>query len=69
MALSMMQTMALYDDNGRCRCPYCGKFRTVTDFPDQSGHHTFGDNNSHVVGHIHTPPACVSCLTQDNVKA
>ena len=30
--LTMMQSLAIYDDQGRCRCPMCGKFAKPSDF-------------------------------------
>ena len=64
MGLSVMQEMAIYDDNCNCRCPCCGKFRKREDFPDQSAHIEFGDATMR--GHIHVAPACAECIKSAN---
>jgi hypothetical protein len=74
MSLSYMQEMGIREPNGQCRCPYCGKFRKRSDFPEQSGHIEFkvGDPVA-VMGHIHVPPSCrfcmpVSAIGKDNIE-
>lgn len=66
MTFSYMQEMNIRDINGNCRCPYCGKYRKRSDFPDQPGHIDFGDNK--VRGHIHVDPACRFCLETEKAK-
>jgi len=58
--LTMMAEMSLWDDDGRCRCPCCGKFRRRSDIPDdqQTATRTTGS----VVAIIHLAPACFRCL-------
>lgn len=63
MGLSMMQEMMIYDDNGKCRCPVCGRFRKREDFPDQPGHIEFGDATMR--GHLHVAPSCRKCMEHD----
>ena len=63
MPLSMIQEMGLYDENGRCRCPGCGKFRKRSDIPDQEGHIEFGSGA--IRGHLHVAPMCFECLRED----
>ncbi len=58
--LTMMQEMSIRDINGNCRCPYCGKYRKRSDFPDQPGHMTFGSND--VIVHAHVAAACRFCI-------
>ena len=60
MSLSMMQEMMIRDNSGRCRCPWCGKYRKESDFPEQNHHANFG--NEKLYGHIHVPPMCNDCL-------
>jgi hypothetical protein len=58
--LTMMAEMSLWDINGRCRCPHCGKFRKRSDIPnDQS---TAMRTEGEVVAIIHLAPACFRCL-------
>jgi hypothetical protein len=59
MALSMMQEMAIRDDDGRCRCPWCGKFRREEDFETQPGHLVFG---SGMQLQMHIAPKCKGCM-------
>ena len=61
MALSMTQEMAIHDNNGRVRCPICGKFRKKSDFPTQPGHSHIGYGKN-ISGHIHLLPSCEKCL-------
>jgi len=60
MPLSMIQEMGLYDENGRYRCPGCGKFRKRSDIPDQQGHFDILPGF-----HINLAPLCVKCLRED----
>lgn len=62
MPLSYMQEMSLRDNQGNCRCPYCGKYRRREDFPDQDGHIKFGDES--VSGLLHVAPACRYCMEE-----
>lgn len=64
MTLSMMQEMAIRDCNGNCRCPYCGKYRKRSEFPDQPGH--LGWDNEYGAGHIHVAPACAYCYEDES---
>jgi hypothetical protein len=64
MSLSMNQQLAMRDVNGNCKCPYCGKYRKESDFPDQPAHVSFGD--AKIRGHISVPPACKFCIKEKN---
>lgn len=63
MSLSYMQEMAILDDRGNCRCPWCGKYRRREDFHDQPASLRFGNDN--VRGHIHVAPACDFCRKEE----
>ncbi len=58
--MSMLQTMAIHDINGRCRCQWCGRFRRPRDFLKQSGHITLGNRSTMI--HMHVAPACRKCM-------
>ena len=64
MTLSVMQELSIRDSKGGYRCHYCGKPRKLSDFPDQPGHHYFGNpsENNTISGHVHMPAACRFCL-------
>jgi len=64
MALSEMQQLMIRDADGRCRCPYCGKFRKETDFLEQNGHVVLG-NKADVQACLHVAPACFACMKED----
>jgi len=61
MALSIMAEMTLYDANGNCRCPRCGKYTKRENIPDQPTSRTV--RISGMVAHIHTVPMCNRCLS------
>jgi len=56
MPLTMLQDMAIHDEQGRCRCPICGRFRRREDFQDQPGSLRCGS------ALITVAPACRECL-------
>ena len=62
MNLSYMQEISIRDNHGRCRCPYCGKYRRREDFHEQPVHIRFGDKADG--GLLHVAPACIFCLKE-----
>lgn len=62
MALSHMAELALWEE-GRCKCPRCGKYRKRSDIPDQPTYITAVFDG--VEAHIHTAPGCKYCLGED----
>lgn len=60
MPLTHMQELALYDANGRCRCPLCGKYRKRADFPDQPKATTAQFPGGYAI--VHLEPGCRECL-------
>lgn len=62
--LTMMQFNSLIDDAGRFRCPWCGRFRRVMDFPKQVSHATAEDRSFHV----DWAPACRECIERRKDK-
>ena len=60
MALSMMAEMALYDVNGNCRCPRCGKYTKRENIPDQPTGVTVNVGGG--LARIHIAPMCNRCL-------
>lgn len=54
--LSMRAEMSLWDINGRCRCPGCGKYRKRSDIPDQQ---TTACGGGMIISLL---PVCRTCL-------
>lgn len=63
--LTYMQQMSVHDDSGRCRCPWCGRFRKLDDFPDQPAAVEIGGS---MRIHMHVAPACRECLADDETE-
>ncbi len=60
MALTYMQELTLRDRNGNCRCPFCGRYRRLGDFPDQTP--TVDLIVTGGLAHLNLAPACKFCI-------
>ena len=61
--LSYMQIMSIETPHG-LRCPYCGKYRKLSDFERQPGHISIGGHGDRIHGHVHVSPACKKCMEE-----
>ena len=56
--LTPLQDMAVHDASGRCRCPWCGRFRRLRDFARQPASYRAGP------ALVDGDPRCKDCQRQ-----
>lgn len=65
MSLNQMQVYMIQDSPGRFRCPHCGRYRRIEDFPDQTTTETIRTQQATI--RVTVAPGCRACWTKHGV--